>query len=113
MRDYLSGVAKLLLLAVACGPPEKDVEAARAVMRDLESNKVLIRQNHSQCFTAVTRAKTAQDSEGLARDFPPCVRWREMESRETELKRTLDDLCARTRDACERAEKLERGARQR
>ena len=105
-------VALLILLAVACGPPRKDVDAARLLIMEIDSNKTLIRQTHSQCLAAVTTAKTPQESEMLARDFPPCVRWREMETKETELKTKLDDLCRRAREACGRAEELERDRKQ-
>jgi hypothetical protein len=110
MRD-LFRIAVLLLLAAACGPSREDLDAARVLIRDLESNKSVIRYNHSACLTAVRRAKSADESENRARDFPFCVAWREAETKRTEMEARLHELCKRTREACERAEALERSSR--
>jgi hypothetical protein len=101
-------IAALLLLAAACGPPREDTNAARVLIRDIESNKSLIRYNHSACLAAVRGASSADESERRAREFPFCVAWREAETKRAEMEARLHELCARTREACERARDLER-----
>jgi hypothetical protein len=103
-----SAIALLLLLAGACGPPREDVDAARALIKELDSTQRSVRYNHSNCLAAVRAAKSPQDSESQARDLPFCVSWREAETKRTELRARLQELCQRAGEACRRAEALER-----